>query len=68
VSGGSYIEVHIKNTYVGVRLEQGEGCMGSMQWQLGVEGTIPAFAYWHRETKQNLCRDGRSHDLPDADV
>ena len=25
-------------------------------------GTIPAFAYRHRETKQNLCRDGRSQD------
>ena len=22
----------------------------------------------HRETKQNLCRDGRSQDLPDTDL
>ena len=27
-------------------------------------GTISAFAYRHRETKKNLCRGGRSQDLP----
>jgi hypothetical protein len=33
--------------------------MRSMQKQLGVLGTISAFAYGHRETKKNLCRGGR---------
>jgi len=35
----------------------------SMQWQLGILGTISAFAYRHRETKKNLCRGGRSQDF-----
>jgi hypothetical protein len=30
--------------------------MRSMQQQLGVLGTISAFAFRHRETKKNLCR------------
>ena len=33
--------------------------MRSMQWQLGILGTISAFAYRHRETKKNLCRGGK---------
>jgi len=33
-------------------------------WKLG---TISAFACRHRETKKNLCRGGRSQDLPDTD-
>ena len=37
--------------------------MRSMWWQLGVLGTILAFAFRHRETKKNLCRGGRSQDL-----
>ena len=41
--------------------------MRSMQLQLGVLGTISAFAYRHRETKKNLRRGGRSQDLPDTD-
>ena len=41
--------------------------MTSMQWQLGMLGTISAFAYRHRETKKNLCRGGRSQDLPSTD-
>jgi len=41
--------------------------MRSMQWKLGILGTIFAFAYRHRETKKNLCRDGRPQDLPDTD-
>ena len=41
--------------------------MRSMQWQLGMLGTISAFAYRHRETKRNLCRGGRSQDLPNTD-
>jgi len=31
-----------------------------MQWQLGILGTISAFAFGHRETKKNLCRDGEN--------
>jgi hypothetical protein len=30
-------------------------------------GTIPAFALGPRKTKKNLCRDGRSQDLPVTD-
>ena len=41
--------------------------MRSMQWQLGMLGTVSAFAYRHRETKKNLCRGGRSQDLPSTD-
>jgi hypothetical protein len=40
--------------------------MRSMYWQLGVLGTISAFAFRHRETKENLCRGGRSQDLPNT--
>ena len=29
-------------------------------------GTVSAFAYRHRETKKNLCRGGRSQDLPNT--
>ena len=39
-------------------------------WNLGNHlGTISAFAfaYRHRETKKNLCRGGRSQDLPNTD-
>ena len=36
--------------------------MRSMQWQLGILGTISAFAYRHRETKKNLCRDRQTYD------
>ena len=41
--------------------------MRSMQWQLGILGTISAFAYRHRETKKTLCRGGGSQDLPNTD-
>ena len=41
--------------------------MRSMQWRLRILGTISAFAYRHRETKKNLCRGGRSQDLPNTD-
>ena len=44
-----------------------EGYMRSVYWQLGVLGTISAFAFRHRETKKNLCRGGRSQDLPNTD-
>jgi cadmium resistance protein CadD (predicted permease) len=33
----------------------------------GKMGTIPAFALGPRKTKKNLCRDGRSQDLPVSD-
>ena len=41
--------------------------MRSMQWQLGMLVTISAYAYRQRETKENLCRGGRSQDLPNTD-
>jgi len=41
--------------------------MRSMPYRLGNLGTISVFAYRHRETKENLCRGGRSQDLPDTD-
>ena len=44
-----------------------EGYVRGMQQQLGNLGTISAFARRHRETKKNLCRGGRSQDLPDTD-
>jgi hypothetical protein len=33
----------------------------------GKTGTIPVFALGSRKTKKNLCRDGRSQDLPVTD-
>ena len=44
-----------------------EGYMRSMQQRLGGLETISAFACRHRETNKNLCRGGRSQDLPDTD-
>jgi hypothetical protein len=44
-----------------------EGYVRSMHWQLGVLGTISAFAFKHRENKKNMCQGGRSQDLPDTD-
>ena len=41
--------------------------MRSMYWQLGILGTILAFAFRHRETKKNLCRGARSQDLTNTD-
>ena len=41
--------------------------MRSMQWQLGMLGTVSAFAFRHRETKKILCQGGRSQDLPNTD-
>ena len=41
--------------------------MRSMQLQLGVLGTISAFVFRQKETNKNLCRGGRSQDLPDTD-
>ena len=41
--------------------------MKIMQWQLGILGTISAFAYRHRETKKHLCRGERSQDFPDTE-
>ena len=45
-----------------------EGYMRSMWWQLGILRTISAFAFRHRETKKNLCRSGRSQDLPNTEL
>jgi hypothetical protein len=33
----------------------------------GITGTIRSFALGSRRTKKNLCRDGRSQDLPVTD-
>ena len=46
--------------------------VGRATWEarsgnLEITGTILAFALGPRETKENLCRDGRSQDLPVAD-
>ena len=41
--------------------------MRSMQQQLGNLGTILAFTCRQKESKKNLCRGGRSQDLPDID-
>jgi hypothetical protein len=40
---------------------------GLHEKQLGMLGTVSAFAYRHRETEKNLCRGGRSQDLPNTD-
>jgi len=37
-----------------------EGYIRNMQWQIGILGTISAFAFRHREIKKTLCRDGLS--------
>ena len=43
--------------------------MRSMQLQLGVLGTISAFAYRQTQgNEENVCRGGRSQDLPDTDL
>ena len=42
--------------------------MRGMLQQLGNLGTISVFACRHRENKKNLCRGGRSQDLPDTDI
>ena len=42
--------------------------MRSMYWQLGILGIISTFAFRHRETKKNLCRDGRSQDVSKCNV
>jgi len=34
-------------------------------WNVG--NHLSVFAYRHRETKKNLCRGGRSQDLPNTD-
>jgi len=35
--------------------------MRSMYWQLGILGTISAFAFRHRETKKKTCVDMAGH-------
>jgi hypothetical protein len=39
-----------------------EACSGNLEKK--ITGTIPAFALGPRKTKKNLCRHGRSQDLP----
>jgi len=59
--------LHVNKTWNWLLLNLSqEGYMRSLWWQLGILGTISAFADRHRETKKNLCRGGRSQDLPDA--
>jgi len=41
--------------------------MRSMLWQLEILGTILALSFRHRETNKDLCRGGRSQDLPNTD-
>jgi len=60
--------LHVNKTWIWLLLNLSrEGYMRSMWWQLGILGTISAFAYRHRETKKNLCRNGRWQDLPNTD-
>jgi hypothetical protein len=39
-------------------------CSGNLEKKTG---TNPAFALGPRKTKKNLCRDGRSEDIPVTD-
>jgi hypothetical protein len=41
-----------------------EACSGNLEKKTG---TIPVFVLGPRKTKKNLCRDGRSQDLPVTD-
>jgi len=33
--------------------------MRSILWQLGILGTVSAFTWRHRKTRETLCQDGR---------
>ena len=60
--------LHVNKTWYWLLLNLSrEGYMRSMWWQLGILGTNSAFAFRYWETKKNLCRGGRSQDLPDTD-
>ena len=50
-----------------LRVQVGRATCEACSGNLDVSGTIPAFAVVHRETEKNVCRDGRSQDLPDTD-
>ena len=56
----------LRNNFLKVRVGRAtcEACSGNLE----VSGTIPAFGIVHRETKKNPFRDGRSQDLPVADL
>ena len=56
----------LRNNFLKVQIWRAtcEACSGNLE----VSGTIPAFAVVHRETKKDLCRDGRSQDLPGTDL
>ena len=49
-----------------LRVQLGRATCEARSGNLEVSGTIPAFAVVHRETKKNLCREGRSQDFPDT--
>ena len=55
----------LRNSFLKVRI--GRATCEAYSGNLEVLGTIPAFALVHRETKKNLCQDGRSQDLPVTD-
>ena len=50
-----------------IRVQVGRATCEACSGNLEVSGTVPAFGLVLRETKKNLCRDGRSQDLPDTD-
>ena len=56
----------MKVDYLRVRVGRAtcEACSGNLE----VSGTIPAVAVVHRETKKNLCRDGRSQGCSEKSV
>ena len=50
-----------------LRVQVGRATCEARSGNMEVSETIPAFAVVHRESKKNLCRDGRSQDLPGTD-
>ena len=50
-----------------IRVQVGRATCEASSGKLAISGTIPAFVLVHRETERNLCRDGRSQDLPGTD-
>ena len=61
--------MYVRTMEVGcLRVQVGRATFEACSGNLEVSGTIPTFALVPRETKKNLCRDGRSLDLPDSDL
>ena len=56
----------LRNNFLKVRVGRDtcEACSGNLE----LSGAIPAFAQGPRETRKNLCRDGRSQDLLVTDL